>query len=80
MAQTQRLSIDVSTLSGWTGVSSGDHQLTIVAKASGYRDSEPSTAKTITKAPTSYTITPTLTNVTAKADNPQTILADSSAT
>lgn len=74
------IAIDVSTLSGWDGLASGDHAVTITAKADGYRDSEPSEAVTVTKVPTSYSITPTLTNVTAKADNPQTILSESSVT
>lgn len=78
--QIAKLEVDLTTLSGWEGLASGDHAVTITAKAAGYRDSEPSESVTVTKVPTSYSITPTLTNVTAKADNPQTILSESSVT
>ena len=43
-------SIDLTTLSGWGALSSGDHTITIVAKADGYRDSEPSAAVSVEKA------------------------------
>ena len=43
-------SIDVTTLSGWEALSTGSHNITIVAKADGYRDSEPSAAVSVEKA------------------------------
>lgn len=48
-------SIDVTTLSGWGALSEGNHTITIVAKADGYRDSEPSAGVTVTKAAPVYT-------------------------
>ena len=45
-----RKSIDLTTLPGWSSLSSGSHSITIVAKADGYRDSEPSAAVSVTKA------------------------------
>ena len=46
-----RKSVDLTTLPGWSSLSSGSHSITIVAKAEGYRDSEPSAAVTVEKAP-----------------------------
>ena len=43
------LSVDLSTLTGWSDVTSGSHTLTIKAKATGYRDSEASTGVSFTK-------------------------------
>ena len=43
-------SIDVTTLSGWGALSEGNHTITVVAKADGYRDSAPSAGVTVTKA------------------------------
>ena len=40
--------IDLTTLPGWSSLSSGSHSITIVAKADGYRDSEPSAAVSVT--------------------------------
>lgn len=45
-----RLSVDLTTLSGWASLSAGAHNIQIVAKASGYRDSEQSEAVSVTKA------------------------------
>ena len=42
-------SVDLTTLSGWSSLSDGSHNITIVAKAEGYRDSEPSAAVSVTK-------------------------------
>lgn len=42
--------IDLTTLPAWSSLSSGSHSITIVAKADGYRDSEPSAAVTVEKA------------------------------
>ena len=41
--------IDLTTLPSWSSLSSGTHNITIVAKADGYRDSEPSAAVSVTK-------------------------------
>lgn len=38
-------SIDLTTLSGWVNLSDGTHNITIVAKADGYLDSDPSHAE-----------------------------------
>lgn len=43
-------SVDLTTLSGWAALSTGSHNITIVAKADGYKDSEPSAGVTVTKA------------------------------
>ncbi len=50
--------IDLTTLPGWSSLSSGTHNITIVAKAENYRDSEPSAAVSVTKGATliSFTI------------------------
>ena len=37
-------SVDLTTLPGWSSLSTGSHSITIVAKANGYRDSKPSAA------------------------------------
>lgn len=42
--------IDVSTLSGWANLATGNHQITIKTKASGYVDSAASNAVTVSKA------------------------------
>ncbi len=47
---TSRLSVDLTTLSGWASLSAGSHNIQIVAKASGYRDSEKSAAVQVTKS------------------------------
>lgn len=49
VSATPRKSVDLTTLSGWSSLSSGSHNITIVAKADGYRDSEPSAAVSVTK-------------------------------
>ena len=45
--------IDLTTLPGWSSLSPGSHNITIVAKADGYRDSEPSAAVSVEKGTTS---------------------------
>ena len=45
-----RISVDVSTLPGWSSLSAGSYNITVVAKADGYRDSEPSVAVSVEKA------------------------------
>ena len=46
---------DLTTLPGWASLSTGSHNITIVAKADGYRDSEPSAAVSVEKAAEAYT-------------------------
>lgn len=45
-----KVSIDLTTLTGWDNVTSGEHTISVVAKATGYRDSEKSAAISFTKA------------------------------
>lgn len=47
---TSKVSIDLTTLTGWDNVTSGEHTLQVVAKATGYLDSKKSTAVSFTKA------------------------------
>lgn len=44
------VSVDLTTLAGWEGLSSGTHNITIVAKANGFKDSAPSAAVQVEKA------------------------------
>lgn len=55
-AIVQKQTIDVSTLSGWANLATGNHQITIKTKASGYADSASSNAVTVTKAASGYTL------------------------
>lgn len=48
-AATSRVSVDLTTLPGWSALSDGEHTVQIVAKGTGYRDSEKSTSVTVTK-------------------------------
>ena len=43
-------SVDLTTLSGWANLSSGNHTIKIKAKGTGYRESELSTGVTVSKA------------------------------
>lgn len=52
-----RISVDMSTLSGWANIAAGSHTLTIKAKADGYGTSDASTGVTFTKAAAGYTVT-----------------------
>lgn len=45
-----RLSVDLTTLSGWVNLSAGEKNITIVAKAEGFKDSAPSASVKVTKA------------------------------
>ena len=45
-----QVSVDLTTLPGWASLSAGTHNITIVAKADGYRDSKPSAAVSVMKA------------------------------
>lgn len=58
-------SVDLTTLSGWGALSDGDHTITVVAKADGYRDSAPSAGVTVTKAAPVYTDCITFTGETS---------------
>ena len=49
-------SVDLTTLPGWSSLADGSHNITIVAKADGYRDSAPSAAVSVEKAPTIKTL------------------------
>lgn len=49
-SNVSKVSIDLTTLTGWDNVSSGEHQISVMAKASGYLDSAKSTAISFTKA------------------------------
>lgn len=51
-----KVSIDLTSLSGWGNVTSGSHNIQVVAKADGYRDSEKSTVVSFTKTPPLVTI------------------------
>lgn len=44
-----RIAVDLTTLPGWEGLSPKSYNITIVAKADGYRDSEPSAAVSVEK-------------------------------
>lgn len=46
---TSKVSIDLTTLTGWDNVTSGEHQISVIAKASGYLDSAKSAAVSFTK-------------------------------
>lgn len=48
-ASANRISVDMSTLSGWANIAAGSHTLTIKAKADGYGTSDASTGVTFTK-------------------------------
>lgn len=49
-SNVSKVSIDLTTLTGWDNVTSGEHSIQVVAKATGYLDSEKSTAVSFTKA------------------------------
>ena len=51
-----RKSYDLSTSAKWATLSSGNHNVQIVAKASGYRDSEKSAAVTVKKPAATVTL------------------------
>lgn len=57
-------SVDLTTLPGWASLSTGSHNITVVAKADGYKDSEPSAAVSIKV----YSITVAVTNGTYAGD------------
>ena len=49
------LTYDLSTNAKWATLAGGTHDITIVAQADGYRDSEPSAAVSVEKAQQEYT-------------------------
>ncbi|MBQ7445894.1 MAG: hypothetical protein IJS71_08200 [Clostridia bacterium] len=51
---SSQLSVDLTTLSGWSDVSAGNHTLKVKAKAAGYRDSALSAGVSFTKAASGY--------------------------
>ena len=51
---TTKQQIDLSTLSGWANLSSGQHSITVKAKASGYGDSAASNAVSVEKGTQVY--------------------------
>ena len=50
-----KLSVDLTTLSGWANLAPGNHTIKIVAKGTGYIDSEKSAGVEVTKASEVYT-------------------------
>lgn len=48
--QSNKLSVDLTTLSGWANLSSGNHTIKIKAKGTGYRESELSAGVVVSKA------------------------------
>lgn len=51
---TPKVSVDLTTLPGWSALSSGSHNITIAAKAAGYRDSDQSAGVEVTKGGQNY--------------------------
>ena len=49
-SNVQKVSIDLTTLTGWDNVTPGEHTISVVAKATGYLDSAKSVAISFTKA------------------------------
>ncbi len=54
---TTKQQIDLSKLSGWTNLASGQHSITVKAKASGYADSASSNAVSVEKAASGHAVT-----------------------
>lgn len=54
-AVSTKVTVDLTTLSGWSNLAPGNHTIKIVAKGTGYRDSEPSAAVSVTKPEEVYT-------------------------
>lgn len=69
------MTYDLSTSSKWSTLSDGDHTVTIVAKADGYRDSEPSTSVTVTKGSTGHTVTVTSATAGTSSDDTDAYIA-----
>ena len=49
-SNVSKVSIDLTTLTGWDNVTAGEHTISVVAKANGYLDSAKSAAVSFTKA------------------------------
>lgn len=49
-ATSTKKSVDLTTLSGWSSLADGEHNITIKAKATGYRDSNASDSVVVTKS------------------------------
>lgn len=65
-AVSTKVSVDLTTLSGWSALPPKTYDITIVAKADGYKDSEPSAAVSFTKGTAEgYTVTIIEENVAA---------------
>lgn len=65
-AATVKKFVDLTTLSGWANLAPGNHTIKIVAKGTGYRDSEPSAGVTVTKPAAAYTDCLTFTGETSE--------------
>lgn len=63
---TSKLSVDLTTLSGWANLAPGNHTIKIVAKGTGYRDSEKSAGVEVTKPVPVYTDCLTFTGKTSE--------------
>lgn len=59
-------SVDLTTLSGWANLAPGNHTIKIVAKGTGYRDSEKSAGVSVTKPAAAYTDCLTFTGETSE--------------
>ena len=53
---TNQKQVDLTTLPGWASLSTGSHNITIVAKADGYRDSQQSAGVEVTKSASPKTL------------------------
>ena len=73
-AASSKVSIDLTTLTGWDNVTAGEHQISVVAKATGYRDSEKSVAISFTKASVSTGETWVLNNTIGTTNLPTTTI------
>ena len=51
-----RIAVGLTTLPGWASLSTGSHNITVVARADGYRDSEPSAAVSVEKTVSNFTL------------------------
>ena len=54
-ASAVKKSVDLTTLSGWSNLAPGNHTIKIVAKGTGYTDSEKSAGVEVTKPAAAYT-------------------------
>lgn len=68
-AAANRISVDMSTLSGWANLASGSHTLTIKGKADGYTTSDASTGVSFAKVAQGYSVK---INATSPANYPST--------